>query len=422
MPSTAPVAPRERYGLRVLTLTTLQQAGLTSVRFGLPILAPFWRDALHLSLGQVGLLLGAFDLGAVLLFIPIGLLADRWGERVVLSVGALFTAGTTALIALARSFWSLALLLAIAGLGYGSGQTAGTKAVAAAFGSGGRGVAMSIRQSGLPLGGIIAALLLPPLLAAFGWQGAIAGAAAACAIPGVLCWVGLREDAAGLAAAHGAVPHTGRPGTPPRGGLGRAADRVREILRNGGVRRTTEAAMLLVLAQFCFQGYLALYLVDHFGWSNRAGAVLLAAVHLGGVVGRLAWGAFSDHWYRGRRVPALAWCAGAGVLYPLVLIVLPRTSPPAEIALVALAGGALLLGWNGLYSALIAESAGPVQGATAMGVSMTLLYLTTMVTPPLFGVLVDHTSYAVGWTSLIGVMAVAFAVTFRIPEPVTPVR
>jgi predicted MFS family arabinose efflux permease len=196
---------------------------------------------------------------------------------------------------------------------------------------------------------------------------------------------------------------------------------VREILRNGGVRRTTEAAMLLVLAQFCFQGYLALYLVDHFGWSNRAGAVLLAAVHLGGVIGRLAWGAFSDRWYRGRRVPALAWCAGAGVLFPLVLIVLARTSPPAEIALVALAGGALLLGWNGLYSALIAESAGPVQGATAMGVSMTLLYLTTMVTPPLFGVLVDHTSYAVGWTSLVGVMAVAFAVTFRIPEPVTPV-
>jgi sugar phosphate permease len=421
MPSTAPVAPRELSGLRVLTLTTLQQAGLTSVRFGLPILAPFWRDAFHLSLGQVGLLLGAFDLGAVLLIIPIGLMADRWGEPVVLSVGALFTAAMTALITLARSFWSLALLLAIAGLGYGSGQTAGTKAVAAAFGSGGRGMAMGIRQSGLPLGGIIAALLLPPLLGMFGWQAAIAGAAVACAIPGVLCWMGLRQAPTGLPPAHSLLP-TRRPGDPSRPDLGTAMDRVRKILRNGGVRRTTEAAMLLVLVQYCYQGYLALYLVDHFAWSKRAAAVLLAAVHLGGVVGRLAWGAFSDHWYGGRRVPALAWCAGAGVLYPLVLIVLARTAPPAEIALVALAGGALLLGWNGLYTTLIAESAGPGQGATAMGVSMTLLYLTTMVTPPLFGVLVDHTSYAVGWASLIGVMAVAFTVTYRIPEPVTPVR
>ena len=50
----------------MLALTTLQQAGLTCIRFGLPILAPFWRNALRLSLGQVGLLLGAFDLGALL--------------------------------------------------------------------------------------------------------------------------------------------------------------------------------------------------------------------------------------------------------------------------------------------------------------------------------------------------------------------
>jgi predicted MFS family arabinose efflux permease len=410
MPSTSPVAPRERSGLRVLTLTTLQQAGLTSVRFGLPILAPFWRDAFHLSLGQVGVLLGAFDLGALLLFIPIGLLADRWGESVVLSVGALFTAAMTALITLAQSFWSLALLLAIAGLGYGSGQTAGTKAVAAAFGSVGRAMAMGIRQSGLPLGGIVAALLLPPLLGMYGWQAAIAGAAGACAIPGVLCWVGLREDAAG------------RPEAPPRQGPGTIMDRVREIAGNGGVRRTTEAAMLLVLVQFCYQGYLALYLVDHFGWSNRAAALLLAAVHLGGVVGRVAWGACSDRGYGGRRVPALAWCTGAGVLFPFVLIVLGHTAPPAEIALVAFIGGTLLLGWNGLYTTLITESAGPGLGATAMGVSMTLLYLTTMVAPPLFGVLVDHTSYAVGWASLVGVMVVALAVTYRIPEPVAPAR
>jgi MFS family permease len=164
--------------------------------------------------------------------------------------------------------------------------------------------------------------------------------------------------------------------------------------------------MLLVLVQFCYQGYL----------------VLLAAVHLGGVAGRVAWGASSDRGYGGRRVPALAWCAGAGVLFPFVLIVLGRTALPAEIALVAFGGGTLLLWWNGLYTTLITESAGPGQGATAMGVSMTLLNLTTMVAPPLFGVLVDHTSYAVGWASLIGVMVAALAVTYRIPEPRTPAR
>jgi hypothetical protein len=58
--------------------------------------APFWRAALGISLGQVGVLLGAFDLGALLLFLPIGMLADRWGEPRVLVAGALFTAAMTA--------------------------------------------------------------------------------------------------------------------------------------------------------------------------------------------------------------------------------------------------------------------------------------------------------------------------------------
>ncbi len=400
--------PRAPSGLRVLALTTLQQAGLTSVRFGLPILAPFWRDALHLSLAQVGLLLGAFDLGALLLFIPIGLLADRWGEPVVLTAGALFTAGMTAVIVRAGSFWWLALLLAIAGLGYGSGQTAGTKAVATAFGPAARGTAMGVRQSGLPLGGLIAALLLPGLAGMFGWRAAIAGAAVTCAVPGVLCWLGLRDDPL-------AAPPVGA--KRPAGAAAPVLAQLREILNDPGVMRTTGTAMLLVIAQFCYQGYLALYMVDRFKWSNHAAAALLIAVHLGGVLGRLAWGAFSDRRCGGRRVPALVWCVGVGVLFPLVLNILPRPARGPEVPLVALVGGVLLLGWNGLYSTLITELGGAARAATAMGVSMTLLYVMTMLTPPLFGWLVDQTSYAAGWAALVGVMALAFVAARRIPEP-----
>jgi len=117
-------APR---GWRVLALATLQQAGLTSIRFGLPILAPFWRDALHLSLAQVGVLLGAFDLGAMLLFIPLGVVADRWGEPAVLAGGAVFTAAVAALAVLAHGFWPLALLLRPPDSDMAAGRPPGTR-------------------------------------------------------------------------------------------------------------------------------------------------------------------------------------------------------------------------------------------------------------------------------------------------------
>jgi len=388
---------------RVLALTTLQQAGLTTIRFGLPVLAPFWRAALGISLGQVGILLGAFDLGALLLFVPIGLLADRWGEAVVLTAGALFTAAMTAVVAGAPRFSTLAVLLVLAGLGYGSGQTAGTKAVAAVFGPRGRGMAMGIRQSGLPLGGMIAALLLPVLAATLGWRAAVLGAAAVCAFTGFLCAVGLRD-----------LGELREGGGSPAGAL---VARMRGILANPGIRRTTIVAVILVIGQFCYQSYLALYMVDHFGWSKHLAASLLLAVHGGGIAGRLGWGALSDRLLRGRRTPAFAWCAGLCALFPFVLIALPRGVPVAVAAVAACAGGTLLLGWNGLFSTLVLEAAGPREAGAAMGVSMSMLYAATFLTQPAFGLLIERTSYAAAWTLLAVVLGAAYVVARRIPEP-----
>lgn len=398
---------------RVLALTTLQQAGLTTIRFGLPVLAPFWRDALGISLAQVGVLLGAFDLGALLLFLPLGLLADRWGEPAVLTAGALFTAAMSAAVAGAHGFGTLAVLLALAGLGYGSGQTAGTKAVAAAFGPRGRGVAMGIRQSGLPLGGMIAAVLIPALAGAFSWRVGVLGAAAVCALTGLLCAFGLRGagDAAGVDAGIHRRPH-GRP----------LPARLAGILADAGIRRTTIVAMLLVIGQFCYQGYLALYMVDRFGWSKHLAATLLLAVHGGGIAGRMGWGALSDRLLGGRRTPALAWCAALCALFPLALIAMPRPVPVATAAAVACAGGVLLLGWNGLYSTLILEEAGTHDAGAAMGISMTMLYAVTFITPPAFGWMVERTSYAAAWLSLAAFLALGYAVSRRIPEPASRTR
>lgn len=403
--------PRAAAALRVLSLTTLQQAGLTTIRFGLPVLAPFWRDAFGISLAQVGVLLGAFDFGALLLFLPLGLLADRCGEPLVLTVGALFTAAMAAVVAGAHGFGMLALLLALAGLGYGSGQTAGTKAVAAAFGPHRRGVAMGIRQSGLPLGGMIAAVLIPALAATLGWRAAVLGAAAVCGVTGLLCALGLRDIANGTGDA--GVWHIAPPPLRRRP-LG---TRVSAILADAGIRRTTIAAMLLVIGQFCYQGYLALYMVDRFGWPKHLAAALLLAVHGGGVGGRLGWGMVSDRLLGGRRTPALAWCAALCAVFPLALIALPRPVPAAAAAAVAAAGGVLLLGWNGLYSTLIMEEAGAHEAGAAMGISMTMLYAATFVTPPAFGWMIERTSYAAAWTALAAVLAAGYAVSRRIPEP-----
>jgi MFS family permease len=54
---------------------------------GLPVLAPALRDTYHLSLVQVGLALDSVWIGTMLTLLPWGLLADRYGERLVLAGG-----------------------------------------------------------------------------------------------------------------------------------------------------------------------------------------------------------------------------------------------------------------------------------------------------------------------------------------------
>jgi MFS family permease len=50
-------------------------------------MAPFLRDRFDLTLGQAGVLISASFAGSVVTLIPLGLLADRLGERPVLVVG-----------------------------------------------------------------------------------------------------------------------------------------------------------------------------------------------------------------------------------------------------------------------------------------------------------------------------------------------
>ncbi|MFS8641475.1 MAG: MFS transporter, partial [Symbiobacteriaceae bacterium] len=73
----------------------------------------------------------------------------------------------------------------------------------------------------------------------------------------------------------------------------------------------------------------------------------------------------------------------------------------------AFLAGFTCLGWNGLYTTLVAEQAGE-RSASVLGLSMTVLYVATMLAPPAFGRLVELAgSYAVPWTSLVAVQLLA---------------
>ena len=81
------------------------------------LLLPLWQVEFALSLTQVGIIRSAYS-GAMALFqVPAGLLAERWGERILLCAGTILTGLAYLTLGFAGGFFALTVLLLAGGLG-----------------------------------------------------------------------------------------------------------------------------------------------------------------------------------------------------------------------------------------------------------------------------------------------------------------
>ena len=164
---------------------------------GLPVLAPTLREEYDLSIGQIGLLLAAAWVGSTLMLLPWGLAADRYGERVALAAGLGACALFLTAAAFVTTFWGLFLLLALAGASGSSVNSASGRAVMQWFGPSERGLALGVRQSAIPAGGLIGALVVPRLAAEGGSEPAFLFLAGFCAFGALVGAVVLRSGDSG---------------------------------------------------------------------------------------------------------------------------------------------------------------------------------------------------------------------------------
>src|SRR5207247_8878879 len=131
----------------------LAQAAFSAVLLGLTAIAPAIQEHFALTLTQVGVVLAALNIGSMATLLGWGIVADRIGERAVISLGQAAAAAALVWAAYAGSFAELVMALTVAGaLGAGVNAASG-RAVMAWFGEEERGLAVGIRQMVVPLGG-----------------------------------------------------------------------------------------------------------------------------------------------------------------------------------------------------------------------------------------------------------------------------
>src|SRR5580704_16792728 len=173
------MTPTTAYRWLVLAAATLAQATASFALLGLAALAGFLQRDFQLSAAETGLLITASYAAPLFSLLFVGDLLDRKSERLIIGVGAVILFAAFALAATSADYAVLLAWLFIAGLGYSATQPGGSKSVSAWFRGDRLGLAMGIRQAGLPLGGALAAAILPAVAAAWSWRAAFAAGAVA---------------------------------------------------------------------------------------------------------------------------------------------------------------------------------------------------------------------------------------------------
>lgn len=173
--------------------------------FILPVSQAFGWDRATFSLGPSA---GAFAGALAAPFL--GALADRWGARPILAVGAGFYALGVASLGLMQG--SVALYLCLSILLYTAGQvqtSAIYSRVISSWFDRSRGMMIAIATSGLAIGGMLFPFVAKHLMAELGWRGtyfALGAMIAVLTLPPILLRVRERPSSAGMSAgdqAHG---------------------------------------------------------------------------------------------------------------------------------------------------------------------------------------------------------------------------
>src|SRR3984885_13483356 len=91
-------------GLAPYVATLFAMLALQMSNLGFSPLLPSIRDAFHMNFAQLGLFAGMYGLLSMLWSVPAGLLAKRFGEKIILAGGLVAVAAGLATLGIAPSF------------------------------------------------------------------------------------------------------------------------------------------------------------------------------------------------------------------------------------------------------------------------------------------------------------------------------
>jgi len=396
--STAAPASLRAMPIAPLAATLAVQTLATAALFSLPAIAPAVATSLQVNGALVGgFVATAYGTGIVSALLSPGLIRRYGGVRATQAV--LVAAAGMVLIAATGHLVSLALAAVVLGLGYGAAASASTHLLVPRTPKPMFNMVMSLRQIGVPLGGVLAALTLPPLALAVGWRLALLSE-----LGPLVLLLGLME-----------LPrrHWDADRDPRARAFGRPLLAPLALLRDARIRRLSIASFVYSGTQLCFVAFMTVQLTTTAGFNLVSAGRILAVYQVAGTVSRPFWGWIADKLLSPSRTLAVL---GTGMM-AVVLAAgqIGRAWPGWVVAAVAVLAGCTAGGYTGVAYADYAALGG-ARRTEATGLGTATMFAGVMLIPPSFGAAVTAVgSYAAPDVALAGLAAICAVLLCRGP-------
>jgi MFS family permease len=369
-----------------------------------------FRKELNLSNFDYGMIFSAFGYTYALFQIAGGFIGDRFGPRLTLGVFGAIWAVSTVATGLAGGFWSLILARLALGLGEGATFPTATRAMSNWTRAGWRGFAQGITHSFARLGNAIAPPLVALIIGIWSWRGSFVVLGIASCFWVAAWYLYFRDD--------------------PREHAGISEDELNVLPAYSVQRKASEVpwSRLLprmlptTLVYFCwgwtfwlFLSWIPQYFSQAHGMSLTGSALSAGVVAAGGVIGDTVGGVISDRVYkktgsltRARRDVIIASFLSAFVfLLPIFFL----DNVVILTGCLAITFFCIELTIGPIWS--VPMDIAPKHSGTASGIMNTGSAVAAIVSPQVFGYLVDLSgSWRLPFSGSIALLIVGAVLTF----------
>lgn len=350
-------------------------------------LAHFIKGSFLLNEAAVGLITSAAFAGSMSIALVSGLIVDSLGPKRTMKISYAILAAGSLLAYFSNTYFILIAAYFLIGLGYGMITPATNSAIMEEYYPN-HPTPMGIKQSGVPMGTILATISLPLIVLHYSLRYSFLFLFIVTAVIGLLI--------RGERNYQGKVRKDGH-----------ILRHIREILHD----RTL--ILISILTAFLSWGQQSVFTYFVLFVGSRNFYVLVAenlfiVLLVGSVLGRIVWPPITQKLFSGNRVInyslIIALVAVAFLTLPLV------SSSLIEIVIMAIILGFTAVGWNSNYVTIVSEIAPKGYVGTYSGLSMMIISVGSIIGTPISGYIVDVTgSFNTMWVVLgICMMAVSF--------------